>query len=201
MEHSNFNNPFERYADDIVIHCQSKAEAEKLLAALESQMNEYSLRLHPEKTKIVYCKNFCRKEEHDQNSFTFLSYTFQPRIAKDKFDPKKLIVLFNGAISNAAKTSIRRAIRKVLNPRWTNDSLEAFAKVLNPKIRSWINYYGKFFKSRMIRVFEYLDGLIRRWMTRKYKITAKQETLLKFQHTKEEAHALFYHWTFGLKQD
>jgi len=183
MEHSNFKNPFERYADDIVIHCQSKAEAEKLLAALESQMGEYSLTLHPEKTKIVYCKNYRRREEHDQNSFTFLSYTFQPRIAKDKFDPKKLIVLFNGAISNAAKTSIRRAIRKVLNPRWTDDSLEAFAKVLNPKIRGWINYYGKFFKLRMIRVFDYLDELIRRWMARKYKITAKQETLLRFQHT------------------
>ena len=201
MEHSNFKNPFERYADDIVIHCQSKAEAEKLLAALENQMGEYSLTLHPEKTKIVYCKNYNRGEEHDQNSFTFLSYTFQPRIAKDKFDPKKRIVLFNGAISNAAKTSIRRAIRKGLNPRWINGLLEAFAKVLNPKIRGWINYYGKFFKLRMIRVFEYLDELIRRWMAKKYKITAKQETLEKFQRTKKEAPALFYHWTFELKQD
>ena len=201
MEHSNFNNPFERYADDIVIHCQSKAEAEKLLAALESQMDEYSLTLHPEKTKIVYCKNYCRREEHDQNSFTFLSYTFQPRIAKDKFDPKKLIVLFNGAISSAAKTSIRRAIRKVLNPRWTNDSLEAFAKVLNPKIRGWINYYGKFFKSRMIRVFEYLDKLVRRWMARKYKITAKEGTFARFQRTKKEVPTLFFHWKFGLNQD
>ena len=71
MEHSNFNNPFERYADDIVIHCQSKAEAVKLLAALENQMSEYSLTLHPEKTQIVYCKNYSRREEHDQNSFTF----------------------------------------------------------------------------------------------------------------------------------
>ena len=71
MEHSNFNNPFERYADDIVIHCQSKAEAVKLLAALENQMSKYSLTLHPEKTQIVYCKNYSRREEHDQNSFTF----------------------------------------------------------------------------------------------------------------------------------
>jgi len=201
MEQSNSKNPFERYADDIVIHCQSKADAEKLLAALENQMKEYSLTLHPEKTKIVYCKNYRRREEHDQNSFTFLSYTFQPRMANDKFDPKKRIVLFNGAVSNAAKTSIRQAIKKVLNPRWINDSLEAFAKVLNPKIRGWINYYGKFYKSRMIRVFDYLDELIRRWMARKYKITAKQETLARFQRTKKEAPALFYHWTFGLKQD
>ena len=198
MKQSNANNPFERYADDIVIHCRSKEEAEKLLAALENQMNEYSLTLHPEKTKVVYCKNYRRNEEHDQNSFTFLSYTFRPRPAKDKFDSNKLIVLFNGAISNAAKTSIRKAIRKVLNPQWTSGKLEAFAKVLNPKIRGWINYYGKFFKMRMIRMFNYLDSLIMRWIANKYKITSKAETLVKFKRIKEEPPLMFYHWQFGI---
>lgn len=198
MKQSNANNPFERYADDIVIHCRSKEEAEKLLAALENQMNEYSLTLHPEKTKVVYCKNYRRNEEHDQNSFTFLSYTFRPRPAKDKFDSNKLIVLFNGAISNAAKTSIRKAIRKVLNPQWTSGKLEAFAKVLNPKIRGWINYYGKFFKMRMIRTFNYLDSLIMRWIANKYKITSKAETLEKFKRIKEEPPLMFYHWKFGI---
>lgn len=199
MKQSNANNPFERYADDIVIHCRSKEEAEKLLAALENQMNEYSLTLHPEKTKVVYCKNYRRNEEHDQNSFTFLSYTFRPRPAKDKFDSNKLIVLFNGAISNAAKTSIRKAIRKVLNPQWTSGKLEAFAKVLNPKIRGWINYYGKFFKMRMIRTFNYLDSLIMRWIANKYKITSKAETVEKFKRIKEETPLMFYHWKFGIK--
>ena len=198
MKQSNANNPFERYADDIVIHCRSKEEAEKLLAALENQMNEYSLTLHPEKTKVVYCKNYRRNEEHDQNSFTFLSYTFRPRPAKDKFDSNKLIVLFNGAISNAAKTSIRKAIRKVLNPQWTSGKLEAFAKVLNPKIRGWINYYGKFFKMRMIRMFNYLDSLIMRWIANKYKITSKAETVEKFKRIKEEPPLMFYHWQFGI---
>ena len=201
MAQSNTNNPFERYADDIVIHCHSKEEAEKLLAALENQMRGYSLTLHPEKTKVVYCKNYRRTEDHDQNSFTFLSYTFRPRTARDKFDRNKLIVLFNGAISNAAKTSIRQAIRKVLNPQWTNGTLEAFAKVLNPKIRGWINYYGKFFKRRMIRIFDYLDGLIHRWIANKYKITSKAETLGKFKRIKEETPVMFYHWKFGIKQD
>lgn len=201
MEQSNPNNPFERYADDIIIHCHSKEEAEKLLAALASQMDEYSLTLHPEKTKVVYCKNYRRNEEHDQNSFTFLSYTFRPRTAKDKFDPNKLIVLFNGAISNAAKTSIRAAIRKVLKPKWTSETLEAFAKVLNPKIRGWINYYGKFFKLRMIRIFGYLDGLMQRWIAKKYKITSKAETLAKFKRIKEETPMLYYHWKFVINKD
>ena len=130
-----------------------------------------------------------------------MSYTFQPRVAKGKFDPKKRVVLFNGAISNAAKTSIRQSIRKVLNPQWTNRTLVAFAKVLNPKIRGWINYYGKFFKSRMIRVFYYLDRLIIRWIANKYKTKAKDDSYLKFKRFKVEMPTLFYHWTFGLKQD
>jgi len=201
MEQSEVNNPFERYADDIVIHCCSKEEAEKLLAALEERMSEYSLTLHPEKTKVVYCKNYRRNEDYDQNSFTFLSYTFRPRAAKDKFDPKKLIVLFNGAISNAAKTSIRKAIRKVLNPKWINGTLEGLANVLNPKIRGWINYYGKFFKWRMIKVFHYLDGLIQRWLANKYRFTSKAKTIKTFQRIKEEFPVMFYHWKFGIKQD
>ena len=201
MEQSKVNNPFERYADDIVIHCCSKEEAEKLLAALEERMSEYSLTLHPEKTKVVYCKNYRRNEDYDQNSFTFLSYTFRPRAAKDKFDPKKLIVLFNGAISNAAKTSIRKAIRKVLNPKWVNGTLEGLANVLNPKIRGWINYYGKFFKWRMIKVFHYLDGLIQQWLANKYRFTSKAKTIETFRRIKEEFPVMFYHWKFGIKQD
>lgn len=201
MEQSNAGNPFERYADDIVIHCHSKEEAEKLLAALEKRMSEYSLTLHPEKTKVVYCKNYRRNEDHDQNSFTFLSYTFRPRTAMDKFECNKLIVLFNGAISNAAKTSIRQAIRKVLNPQWINGTLEAFAKVLNPKIRGWINYYGKFFKWRMIRIFDYLDGLIRSWIANKYKLTSKTKTLEEYKRIREGTPVMFYHWKFGIKQD
>jgi RNA-directed DNA polymerase len=201
MDETNKNNPFERYADDIVIHCSTKEEAEKLLAALGDRMNEYSLTLHPEKTKVVYCKNYCRKEAHEHNSFTFLSYTFRPRTAMDKFDRNKLIVLFNGAISNAAKKSIRQAVRKVLNPRWINVTLEACANVLNPKIRGWINYYGKFFKLRMIRIFNYVDGLIQSWITNKYKLTSKAKTLEEFKRIREETPFMFYHWKFGIKQD
>jgi RNA-directed DNA polymerase len=200
MDHSNPGNPFERYADDIVIHCSSKEQAEKLLLALESQMGSYSLTLHPEKTKVVYCKNYFRNEDHDQNSFTFLSYTFRPRAAMDKFKRNKLIVLFNGAISNMAKKSIRQGIRKILNPQWINISLEMSANRLNPKIRGWINYYGKYFKWRMIKVFTYLDGLMRSWISKKYKITSKAETMKHYCRIRKESPTLFYHWQFGIKQ-
>jgi RNA-directed DNA polymerase len=200
MDQSNTNNPFERYADDIIIHCPSKSEAENLLRALEERMKEYSLALHPEKTKVVYCKNYQRNEDHDENSFTFLSYTFRPRPAMDKFGRNKLIVLFNGAISSTAKTFIRKAIRKILNPQWTDVSLEAFARLLNPKIRGWINYYGKFFKWRTVRVFNYLDYLIQRWIANKYRITSKAQTLEKFKTMMKETPMMFYHWKFGIKK-
>jgi RNA-directed DNA polymerase len=157
--------------------------------------------LHPEKIKVVYCKNYRRNEDHDQNSFTFLSYTFRPRTAKDKFDPKKLIVLFNGAISNAAKKSIRQGIRKILNPKWATGSLESFAKALNPKIRGGINYFGKFFKTRVIGIFEYLNGLVRNWIANKYKITSKAQAYDKFKRITEETPGLFYHWKFGINKD
>ncbi len=85
MEEVYPRNPFERYADDIVIHCSSKEEAEKLLEELKTRMQEYELELHPEKTKIVYCKKYQRHDRNDNESFTFLSYSFQPRTIKSKF--------------------------------------------------------------------------------------------------------------------
>jgi RNA-directed DNA polymerase len=111
----NFQCPFERYADDIVVHCSSKEEAEQMLEKLKVRMEVYELTLHPDKTKIVYCKNYHRNENHDNESFTFLSYSFQPRARRDKFGRKKTFFVFSGAISNAAKTSIRAAIREVIN--------------------------------------------------------------------------------------
>src|SRR5674476_892306 len=83
MDEVNPQNPFERYADDIIIHCSSREQAEQLLENLKARMQQYELELHPEKTKIVYCKNYQRHDKHDNNSFTFLSYSFQPRTVKD----------------------------------------------------------------------------------------------------------------------
>lgn len=200
MEQYHPNNPFERYADDIVIHCSSREEAYHLLNSLEKQMSNYSLTLHPEKTKVVYCKNHFRNEDHDLHSFTFLSYTFRPRGALSKFGSNKKIVLFNGAISNAAKTSIRQSCKRIFVPARTNVNLEFFAQVLNPKIRGWINYYGKFFKLRMIRVFGYLDGLIQGWLAKKFKLKSKSKTLLMFRKVLESNPKLFYHWRFGISK-
>jgi RNA-directed DNA polymerase len=199
MNEINKNIPFERYADDIVIHCNTKPEAEKLLATLENRMKEYTLTLHPVKTKVVYCKNYKRNEEHEENTFTFVSYTFRPRAALSKCGSKQ-IMMFNAAISTAAKVSIRHSIRAVFNPRWSEQTLQGFAVVLNPKIRGWINYYGKFFKWKAVKVFEYLDKLMIKWISNKYKLTSIFKSVSRLKIIRQEEPRMFYHWKFGINK-
>jgi RNA-directed DNA polymerase len=199
MDEVNPQNPFQRYADDIVIHCSSKEEAEQLLDKLKARMQQYELELHPEKTKIVYCKNYHRNEKHDNNSFTFLSYSFQPRTIKDKFGRTNRIVVFSAAISQMAKTNIRRVLKEVLMTRISHVKLEQFAKRLNPKIRGWVNYYTKFNRSIGLDVFYYLNELIRQWIKNTYKVRGKAWLYDKYQTIQSANPDLFYHWRLGIK--
>jgi RNA-directed DNA polymerase len=199
MEEVHAQNPFERYADDIVIHCTNKDEAEQLLERLRERMQQFKLELHSDKTKIVYCQNYLRNEKHDNNSFTFLSYSFQPRTVKDKFGRKKRLVVFNAAISQKAKASIREKLRDRLLTRWSNQTLEWFAEKLNPKIRGWINYYARFNQQIAYNVFYYLNELIRKWIKNKYKIKGKAWLYEKFKLVLSNNPILFYHWKLGVK--
>ena len=199
MEVTHSQYSFERYADDIVIHCSSKAEAERMRNELETRMQEFELTLHPEKTKIVYCKNYQRLETHDNESFTFLSYSFQPRTIKSKFGKAKRITVFSAAICNAAKTSIRTAIKEVLRTQWSTQTLEWFAAKLNPKIRGWINYYSRFNRDEAHGVFSYLNELIRKWIKNTYKIRGKNRLYKKYHLIQAETPLLFYHWKLGIK--
>lgn len=200
MEETNPQNPFERYADDIVIHCHSKARAEQLLIQLTDRVRLFELSLHPEKTKIVYCKNYQRPEQHEEESFGFLSYSFQPRIKRSNFgDANSTYIIFAGAISSKAKTGIREAIKAILLPRWSQQTLEGFASILNPKIRGWVNYYTRFYRQEMLHVFCYLNERIRRWIKNKYKLTSKKQVLAKFNAIQTEQPALYYHWRLGIK--
>ena len=199
MDEVNPQNPFERYADDIVIHCSSKEEAEQLLEKLKARMQQYELELHPEKTRIVYCKNYQRQDKHDNNSFTFLSYSFQPRTIKDKFGRTNRIVVFSPAISQMAKTNIRRVLREILKPLISHVKLEKFAERLNPKIRGWVNYYAKFNRTIGLDVFYYLNELIRQWIKNTYKLHGKGKRYTKYQKIQASNPDLFYHWRLGIK--
>lgn len=199
MEEQNPQHPFERYADDIVIHCRSREEAELLLEKLKSRMEQYELELHPDKTKIVYCKNYLRHEKHDNRSFTFLGYSFQPRTIQDKFGRKQNLLVFNAAISQAAKASIRTRLREALPAQWSNQSLEWFAGKLNPRIRGWINYYAAFNRHKAYDVFYYLNELIRQWIKNTYKVRGKAWLYDKYRKIQSANPELFYHWKLGIK--
>lgn len=198
MTSNHATKPFERYADDIVIHCNSKEEAEQLMAELTQRMSEFSLTLHPEKTKIVYCKNYTRRGCHDHESFTFLGYSFQPRTIRSKFDKTKRIIVYQCAISTQAKASIRKKLREVVRIRMSDISLSDFAQRLNPKIRGWWNYYTKFRKRETIQVFYYLNGLIRKWIKNTYKIIGKGKLYNKYRAVLAENPKMFYHWQQGI---
>jgi len=171
------SNPFERYADDIIVHCNSKAAAEELLLKIRERLQGFDLELHPEKTKLVYCKNVHRKEEHEHNSFTFLSYSFQPRGKQITFGKPNKIMEFSAAICCKAKAFIREKIRMVFNPRNTQVSLQSTAIKLNPKIRGWLNYYSRFNAKIAGKVFLYLNELIRTWLMEKFRLKSRRAVI------------------------
>jgi len=191
-------NPFERYADDIIVHCNDKEEAENLLAEIRQRLAGFQLELHPEKTKIVYCKMSGRKEDHPENSFTFLSYSFQPRKGFNALR-KRNFTTFSPAICCKAKVSIRQAIRTVFNPNNIQKSLSEIAAMLNPKIRGWLNYYTKFNAYKARNVFEYLNKIIRKWIKNKFRLVGKKEVMRKYKAYVAAYPKSFYHWKIGIK--
>lgn len=192
------NYPFERYADDIVVHCNSKEEAEELLRSIHERLALFGLELHGDKTKLVYCKNYLRKDDHKSNSFTFLSYSFQPRAMVNKFGRHTKFTAFSPAICCKAKAFIKEKIRAVFNPRNINVSLESTAIKLNPKIRGWLHYYSRYNKRESAAVFAYLNTLIRRWIEEKYRLRSKRKVLEIYHKQIGDTRNLFYHWQKGI---
>jgi RNA-directed DNA polymerase len=139
--------PFERSADDGLCHCRTLEEAEDLKVALERRFAECRLELHPEKTKIVYCKDDDRRLEYPCTSFDFLGYTFRPRRSKNRWG--NYFINFSPAISNRAAKAIRHEIRRWKLPLRSDKDLEDLARMFNTVIRGWINYYGAFYTSAL----------------------------------------------------
>ncbi|MGA2468980.1 MAG: group II intron reverse transcriptase/maturase [Thermodesulfobacteriota bacterium] len=135
--------PFERYADDGICHCRSKAEAEGLRVAIEQRFAGCGLELNLQKTKMVYCKDDNRQEDYPEQKFDFLGYTFRPRRSKSRWG--RFFVNFTPAISHKAAKSIRDTIRHWRLHRRTDRSLDELAQIINPVLRGWINYYGSFY--------------------------------------------------------
>jgi group II intron reverse transcriptase/maturase len=159
--------PFERYADDIVCHCRSKHEALALRQVLERRFADCGLELHPEKTKVVYCRDTNRKGDHPVHQFDFLGYTFRLRLA---FWRGGLFgVSFLPAASPKALKAIRKAIRGWSLQTRSDKALDDLARMFNPYIRGWINYYSHFYKSALYPTLRRIDAFLIRWARRKFK--------------------------------
>lgn len=167
MVRNNPDNPFARYADDIVIHCHSKGEAEKLLEEIKSRLSECKITVHPDKTVIVYCKNDNRKGDYSLTDFEFLGFTFRPRHAKNKNG--QYFVSFSPAISKKAVASIKKTIRELKIHTWTGQSLDIVAEKLNPKIRGWQTYYGHFRRSALSGIFDMLGKCLVKWAKNRFR--------------------------------
>jgi group II intron reverse transcriptase/maturase len=186
--------PFERYADDGICHCRSRAEAEMLRVAMEKRFAECGLELNLQKTRIVYCKEDGRRGNYPEQKFDFLGFTFQPRRAKSR--KGKLFVGFMPAISNKAKKSICENMRRWKMHRQTDKSLDDLARVVNPVLRGWINYYGSYYKSALYRVFQPLNNILVRWASRKYKRLRRNNQRARqwVQSIFHRQPKLFAHW-------
>lgn len=192
--------PFERYADDALIHCRSKAQAEQLLGAVRERLRQCGLELHPTKTKLVYCKDDDRRGTFEPHRFDFLGYTFQPRRAKNRHG--KFFVSFLPAISNKAAKAVRQTIRdwRLAYSR-NNQTLEDLAKLTDPYVRGWMNYYGRFYRSKCVLVLRHLNDMLVQWAMRKYKRFRRRERaavhwLGRIAHNNS---GLFALWQLGVK--
>jgi group II intron reverse transcriptase/maturase len=159
---------FERYCDDVVVHCRSEAQAQCVREAIAGRLAECGgLRLHPEKTRLVYCRDGKRRGSYEHTSFTFLGYGF--RVRKVRTKQGKYFFSFNPAISDEAAKRIRAQIRCWRLHLRSGATLEQLAREINPVVRGWLNYYGRFFPSSLVASLNRINDYLVRWLVQKYK--------------------------------
>jgi RNA-directed DNA polymerase len=193
--------PFERYCDDAVVHCRSEFQAHQVRDAIAARLAQVGLELHPDKTRIVYCKDADRRDKHEVTSFTFLGYEFRPRLAKNKFG--KHFVSFLPAVSTDAMKAMGRQIRSWHMARRSDKSLDDLARMFNSIVQGWINYYGRFYRSRLLQFLRRLNRHLTRWACQKYKRLKRRERRAMgwLAEIAQRSPRLFAHWRLGARPD
>jgi RNA-directed DNA polymerase len=185
--------PFERYADDAICHCKSAGEARTLWRALADRFAACKLALHPEKTKIVYCKDANRRGDFPVISFDFLGFQFR---ARKTMWQRKAVHGFLPAASSKALTRISREIRRWRLHLRSDKSLEDLASIYNPTIRGWIGYYSHFYRTQLRPSLKRIDLYVIRWARRKFKRLVHQTKGARdwFDRLRRANPTLFAHW-------
>jgi len=185
--------PFERYADDVVAHCDSEDQAHHLRAAIATRLGALGLELHPDKTKIVFCQDTNRPGTSEHTSFDFLGYTFRGRLARGR---RGYFVSFAPAISAKAKKAVGQKVRAWHLNRRSGTDLSSLAEEINPRARGWIGYYGAFYRSGLHSLAQHIDEHLLRWARQKFKRlrgkAAKARAWL--DAVREHQPGLFAHW-------
>lgn len=175
MEKEHPGVPFERYADDVIVHCTTAEHAARMRVVIEERLSRCKLALHEGKTKVVYCKDANRSQRSEHEKFDFLGYTFRPRRARNHRGA--YFASFGPAVSARAAKEMRHQIRRNwILPRRTDKSLSDLAHMFNPTLRGWIIYYGRFNRSAMSQALRTLNESLTRWVQRKYKILKGHRT-------------------------
>jgi RNA-directed DNA polymerase len=192
--------PFERYADDAIVHCKTETEAQAVRAAIAMRLGECGLELHPEKTRIVYCKDDDRRRRYPNEKFDFLGYTFQARRSKNR--KGKFFINFSPAVSNKAAMAMRTEVRSWNLPQRSDKAIEDLSRMFNPIVRGWIRYYGRYYPSALYPTMRQLDRDLALWAKRKYK--KLRGHLRRATHwiarISRRAPALFACWQMGVRR-
>ena len=192
--------PFCRYADDGVLHCKSEAQAKLVVSKIRERFEACGLELHPEKTRIVYCADSNRKGKYPVRQFTFLGYTFRQRKSVNKHG--QLFMNFVPAVSRDAQRMMRQTIRRWKLQLRCDKDLSQIARCVNPVLRGWLTYYGRFHRSAMDVVWRHMNLYLVRWMMRKYKTLQRHKTKaarMLWLRAKASPEMLV-HWKEGYRQ-
>jgi len=189
MQKHHSHIPFERYCDDIIIHCSTQRETEIMRRVIAERFRTCRLELNENKTHVVYCKSKGHREKHEKVSFDFLGYTFRPRLWKTKTG---LTLAFAPCMSQQAKLAAREKLRGLALYRF-QVSIQELAKKLNPMLRGWINYYCKYNKWSTIDLWMYVNDRLAMWVRANRGFSIRRafrwlKTIYKSQP------GLFVHW-------
>ena len=186
---------FERYVDDAVVHCVSEGQAHRVAQALADRMDQVGLQLHPDKTRIVYCKDGKRRGSYELTSFTFLGFTFRPRGARAK--DGKMFLSFLPAISKDALKKIGAQLRSWRLHQRTHQSFADLARRINPIVRGWMNYYGAFYPSALSPFLQRINAYLMRWVRKKYRrLKGRRKAQQEWRRVTEQYPRFFAHWAW-----
>ncbi len=185
--------PFERYVDDAVVHCRSERQARMVATAIGERMEQVGLRLHPDKTRIVYCKDGKRPGSHEHTSFDFLGFTFRARGVRSKNG--NVFTGFGPAVSKTARKRMSQQVRSWRLHHYTTFSEQDLARWINPIVSGWMNYYGRYYRTELYPLLRRINAYLMRWLRKKYKrLRTFKKAHAAWKRTTSQYPRFFAHW-------